>query len=203
MAGTHSGFPDSLDILARLADGVNDLDAEYINVLADSARQLEVAIGVDPLNNFPVTSGYHALSTVGAWLPYLFRMEFGQFELSLPIDVSSTGVGSDFNVTYKYPLRFNKTATNSVPHMLLFSFDDPQESQGESAGGYIFSAVSRAPNAHCNIIHYGSTGLPTGVASGDVKGFTMRNNDTWAEELKYESKSINVRYWAFEPNYQA
>ena len=205
MAGNHSGFPQSLEIFDRLTDGVDQVDADFINILADTARQLQVALGSDPLNNFPVSSGYHSLSTIGAWLPYLFRMEFGEFKLSLPIQNTGSGTSlSDVNIDYTHPTRFSKMSTNSVPHICLVSFDDPQESSGITTRGVtMWSSISRAPYAHVNPTYYGSSGLPSGVSQHDIRGFTLRNNDTWGVEANYEQKDIQGRYWAFEPNYQA
>tara|TARA_R110002012_G_scaffold87855_1_gene216965 strand:- start:986 stop:1618 length:633 start_codon:yes stop_codon:yes gene_type:complete len=208
MAGTFSGFPQALDILNRLVDGQSKFTAEYVNILADSARQLEVSLGADPLNQFPVaTSNYHALTTLGAFLPYLFRMEVGRFEIDLPLNQGdSTSLLTDVDFDYRYPTRFNKTASagagSAVPHICLVSFLDPQESQGESNVGAIYSGISSAPHAHVNTVFYtSSSGLPSGVSQYDVRGFTLRNNDNWSDGYQYADSKVVVEYCAIEPNF--
>ena len=203
MAGNHSGYPEELDIIERLTDGVNKLTADQINVMGDACRQLQVAMGADPLGQFPVSSGYHAFTTLAEWFPYLFAMEFGTVDVKLPLD--SNASSSDISFNYKYPARFSKTALNGRPHVLLVSFDQMTDTELEinSHGQPVYTGVASMPIAHVNATHYDATGQPTGVDPYGVKGFTLRNNDTWGDKTLYESMTVKVHYWAFEPNYQA
>tara|TARA_R110002012_G_scaffold64498_1_gene169596 strand:- start:1341 stop:1970 length:630 start_codon:yes stop_codon:yes gene_type:complete len=209
MAGSHSGFPQALDILTRLVDGQSKFTADYVNILADASRQLQVALGENPLGQFPTATGYHSLSSIGAWLPYLFTMEVGRFEIELPINQGEDDSGlTDITIDYKYPTRFNKTGASgsgfTVPHICLVSFLDPQEPIGFSSSGDVFTAVSQAPYAHVNTTFYtGSSGLPSGVSQYDVRGFTLRNNDNWSDPAQYVNATVQVEYFAFEPNFFA
>jgi hypothetical protein len=205
MAGTHSGFPQALDILFRLVDGQSKFTADYVNILADASRQLQVALGENPLGQFPTSTGYHSLSTLGAWLPYLFTMEVGRFEIELPLNQGDSGASlTDITVDYKYPTRFAKTFTNGKPHICLVSFLDPQEPVGFDSSGDTFSSISQAPYAHVNTTYYTSTsGLPSGVSQYDVRGFTLRNNDNWSDGDQYVNATVQAEYFAFEPNFFA
>lgn len=197
MAGTFSQYPEAIDVLNRLADGVGNLDANTLNVLIDSARQLEVTLGADPIGNARPAgsaSDWASLTTIQGWLQRFFRMEFGTFEIELPLAAGASAWTTDFTVFYKNAQRFEKEsagAAANIPHFVGVTFDGIQGPNGESIGG----SIAYQPFAHPNLYYNSST--------NEILGFTLRNNDSWGEATKYRDTTISGKYWAFEPKYHS
>ena len=193
MAGTHSQFPESLDVLDRLADGQSYGSADLINIMADAARQMQVALGANLIaGNLPAgsASDWATITTIQPWLQRFFRMEFGTFEIKLPIAADSGSLNSDYTVYYRNPQRFDHESTgsaNNIPHWIGVSFDQ--------VGSEIQGAIAQQPNAHVNRVYNTST--------NEILGFTLRNNDPWGDKDKYTSNTITGKYWAFEPQYHS
>ncbi len=198
MAGTHSKYPEALDILDRMADGVGYPRADSFNVLADAARQLQVVLGVNPITgNLPAgsASDWSSLTTVQAWLERFFRMEFGTFEIELPLAAGSSWT-TDFTVSYQNKSRFSHTMGSpgsAIPHFVGVTFDQVSGGLGR-ADDEVQGAIAYQPFAHVNR-YYDS--------AGDIAGFTLRNNDTWGDETYFRDMTATGRYWAFEPDYHS
>ena len=195
MAGTFSGYPEALDILERFADGVGYPSATAINILADAARQLEVALGADPIEgNLPAgtASDWASLTTIQAWLQRFCRMEVGRFTIELPLEPTTSGsYESDVTVPYANVSRFQHTisgAGNAIPHFCAVTFEQVRGPNDEEPVG----AIAHQPLGHVNRYYN---------AAGNIAGFTLRNNDTWGEESKYRDMTVTGMYFAFEPEY--
>ena len=195
MAGTHSKYPESLDILDRFADGMGYPVADTLNILGDAARQLEVVLGVDPISgNLPAgsASDWATLTTVQTWLERFFRMEFGTFEIELPLAADVSAWATDFSVYYGNPTRFDHTLSGAgalIPHFCGVTFDAVKGEDTDVQG-----AIAYQPMAHPNRIY---------SSAGGVQGFTLRNNDPWGEAGLYRDMTITGKYWAFEPQYHS
>lgn len=200
MAGTHSQYPESLDILDRFADGVGYPSADTLNVMADAARQLEVALGTDPITgNLPAgsASDWASLTTVQAWLGRFFRMEFGTFEIELPLAAGASSWESDFSVHYQNPTRFSHSisgAGNAIPHFIGVTFDQVSSGQ-DRENSEVQGAIAYQPMAHVNRKYNTATGI--------IAGFTLRNSDPWGNSAYYRDMTLTGRYWAFEPEYHS
>jgi hypothetical protein len=198
MAGTHSQYPESLDIIDRFADGVGYPSADALNVLADAARQLQVTLGADPISgNYPAgsASDWASLTTVQAWLERFFRMEFGTFEIKLPLaSTSASAWMTDYTVAYAHPDRFSHEfsgAANNIPHFIGVTFNQVSRGGSDDVQG----AIAYQPMAHVNRYYDATT--------GEILGFTLRNNDPWGDDTYYDSVTITGQYWAFEPQYHS
>jgi len=200
MAGTHSKYPESLDILSRVADGINNPTADIINIMGDAARQMEVTLGAAPITgNLPAgsASDWASLTTVQTWILRMFRMEFGTFEIDLPLAPYESGgsnyFSTDVNVYYTNPSRFHHTNSGgsgaAIPHFVGVTFDQ--------LGGIdeVQGAVARQPLAHVNRLY-----LTTGDL--DILGFQL-SDTSWGNETYTESQTITGKYWAFEPQYHS
>ena len=196
MAGTHSKYPESLDILDRFADGVGFPNADTLNILADAARQLQVVLGVDPVDgNFPAgsASDWASLSTVQDWMARFFRMEMGTFEIDIPIESEAAAWGTDYSVYYSNINRFSHTNAlpgSLIPHFIGVTFDPVKGGDTDVQG-----AIAYQPMSHVNRIYNASSGI--------VQGFTLRNNDSWGNADYYRDMTITGSYWAFEPQYHS
>lgn len=201
MAGTHSKYPEALDIIDRLADGVGYPRADSFNILADAARQLEVTLGASPISgNLPAgtASDWASLTTVQAWLQRFFRMEFGTFEIELPLAANSSGSAwtTDFTVSYVNASRFSHTSSgsgNAIPHFIGVTFDQVSGGLGRE-DDEVQGAIAYQPFAHVNRYYN---------ASGGIQGFTLRNNDTWGDSTYFRDMTATGKYWAFEPQYHS
>ena len=194
MAGTHSKYPGSLDILDRLADGYSFPRADSINLMADMARQLQVTLGADPIaGNLPVgsASDWASLTTIQSWLSRFFRMEVGTFEIELPLAAGLSGWTTDHSVYYTNPARFSHEfgASPVIPHFIGVTFDQIEGPNDELPG-----AIAYQPMAHVNRVYN---------SSNEIIGFTLRNNDSWGEETYYRDMTLTGKYWAFEPQYHS
>lgn len=191
MAGTFAEYPEALDILDRMADGVSYPNALFINQLGDAARQIQVALGADPIDgNLPAgtASDWAGETTIQGWMERFLRMEVGTFTIELPLEQDASGTVTDFTVLYSNPLRFDKTNVNTIPHFCGVAFDQVAGPEGtEPQGG-----IAYQPLAHVNP-YYSS-------ATNRIVGFTLRNNE-WGTEAYYRDMTLTGRYWAFEPEY--
>lgn len=195
MSGTHSGYPEKLDILERFADGVGYPSAGAINILADAARQLEVALGADPIEgSLPAgsASDWASLTTIQAWLQRFFRFEIGRFTIDLPLESTGASLETDVTIAYRNPNRFDHRfsgAGNAIPHFIGVTFDQAEGPNDETVQG----GISYAPLGHVNRYY--------NVSTGQILGFTLRNNDPWGDGGPYRDQTVTGTYWAFEPEY--
>lgn len=81
--GLHSQYPTSYDILTRLTDGVDRIDSDWWNTLAESIYQVEVALAVDPSALGAAWASYGNLAQINTKLA---RMEYGRFRVSVPFE---------------------------------------------------------------------------------------------------------------------
>lgn len=81
--GLYSQFPTSYDILTRLADGVDRIDADWWNTLAESMYQAQVALGADPSVLGAAFGSYTSLAGINTKLA---RMEYGRFRVTVPFE---------------------------------------------------------------------------------------------------------------------
>jgi hypothetical protein len=194
MSGTFSGYPEQLDILERFADGVGYPSATAINILADAARQIQVAISADPIDaNLPAgtASDWASLTTIQTWLERFFRFEVGRFSIDLPLESTTSTLETDVTIAYRHPTRFDHKfsgAGNLIPHFIGVTFDQPEGTNKETVQG----GISYAPLGHVNRYYNPST--------GQILGFTLRNNDPWSD-VTYKDETATGTYWAFEPEY--
>jgi len=81
--GLFSVFPTSYDILTRLTDGLDRLDADWWNTLAESLRESQLALGVDPSALTAAFASYSNLAQINAKLA---RVEHGRFRVKIPFN---------------------------------------------------------------------------------------------------------------------
>jgi hypothetical protein len=85
--GLYSQFPTSYDILTRLAEGVDRIDSDWWNALAESLYQAQVALGADPSALGSAFASHTNLAQINTKLA---RMEYGRFRVSVPFENPTT-----------------------------------------------------------------------------------------------------------------
>lgn len=85
--GLYSQFPTSYDILTRLTDGVDRIDSDWWNTLAEGLYQVEVALDADPSVLGAAWATYTNLLGINTKLA---RMEYGRFRITMPCEAPVT-----------------------------------------------------------------------------------------------------------------
>ena len=123
-----SNFPEQLDVLPVLTDGIDYLTAEWWNHLASGSIALQRAIGPDPTTYPTVTwpTGYDSLAGM---MDILSRQEGGY------VTLAKTSNGYTGSVSLPAD-RFRHTSSNGVPLVVMLApAQDIGERDADAGGG--------------------------------------------------------------------
>lgn len=82
--GNFSRYPDGLDILPRIQDGIDKPTAFHFRQIFEGLRNVEVALGINPSS---LGTGYGTFATIAVLLSKLVRMECGRIRVRIPNEV--------------------------------------------------------------------------------------------------------------------